>query len=284
VTPRDASDAAAKGQVLPTIASLVSKDARYEQTGAESGSKLQFGGRRQREDDKFNLTVSDLSVGVDEAINDISLVSKLGHDGFTQLLEHFNVPVREYGTGKAKHVTDLWLEMERGETKLGTPTTNGKRKLLRSVRAVVVELRAELQDPSREVFLLLKHMFTDSGAERRNLDMRVTRKMLIGEDQESAMWRCLMESFNLSQKVCKDSFVLESIKNLEEQKMSEGFPGLQTRYKLAVCRVTMKAPCLPTTAEFESIVAGKMGSGSKRVWMWCRRDYFESLFPYLLVD
>jgi hypothetical protein len=212
---------------------------------------------------------------VEEAIRDISLVRKLGLEKFKLLLRHFQVPVDDFGKGKAKHVSDLWVEMELGVTRLGTPLDNGYRKLLRSVKVVVLEIHAEFE--GQEFFLLLKHMFTDSGAERRDLDRRVTTKMYAGEEKYVAMLRCLTDSLNISEQVCDESFVVESSKVVDELKLSEGFPGLQTRYKLYIYRLCMNKPCLPSK-EFETTVPGKMGSGSKRVWRWAQREYFESLF------
>merc|ERR1712232_556069 len=126
--------------------------------------------------------------------------------------------------------------------------------LVRSTSVIVVELCAEVQ--GCDFFLLLKHMFTDSGTVRRDLDMRVTRKLLVDEEIEPAIRWCLSENLQISERVCKDGFAIEAIKDTKVVQPSEGFPGLMTNYHLHVARVRMHGRCLPTCTEFMTSVEG----------------------------
>merc|ERR1719326_2368120 len=116
-----------------------------------------------------------------------------------------------YGIDKAKNISDLWVEVALGESKFEVETrSTGGRRLLRSTAVAMVELVSELQG-ARE-FLLLQNAFTESGALRRDLNMRITRKMFIDEEAESAIWRCLSQNLELSESICKQNFEIESIK------------------------------------------------------------------------
>lgn len=202
---------------------------------------------------------------------------------FAYLLEQFGLPAEEYGRGNAKSLNELWHELCTAKDRAKTTfeawvLPNGQARLLRHASVVVVELYTDVG--GRDVFLLLKYTFTDDGSSRWDLNTRVTRKMLAGDDPVSATWRCLVENLNITEAICKDNFVIEDQKVVEEQLVSEGFPGLMTHYNLHVVRVRMLARCLPTTAEFMTTVQGEgSSSGSKRVWVWASRAHFESLFP-----
>jgi hypothetical protein len=215
-------------------------------------------------------------ITTEQAASNISLIPHLGLEDFILLLKHYQMPVEEYGKGKAKHVRDLWVEVQTGQSRLDAEMSNGSPCLMRSVRVVVLEIRAQVEE--QDSFLLLKHMFTDSGAERLDLDSRVTRKMDPGEERYASMLRCLTDNLSISEKSCDECFIVESCKKADEVKVSEGYPGMRTRYKLDIYGLHMIKTCLPTT-EFETTVPGKMGSGSKRVWRWAQRDQFDSLFP-----
>lgn len=203
---------------------------------------------------------------------------------FMWMMGRFGLPLEMYGKDKAKSLSELWAEMMKPKDKAKTKfearvLPDGKVELLRSAAVVVVELCTELD--GKDVFLLLKYTFTDDGSQTRwDLNTRITKKMWTSEEPEKATWHCLSDNLSLTECICKENFEIESHKVIEEESMSEGFPGLLTRYTLHVARVRMHNKCMPTSQEFMTKVQGTgANAGSKRVWTWCSRPHFESLFP-----
>lgn len=236
----------------------------------------------------FDASSGGLSVSAsatEQCINSIAqgdgqdAIAKLNKAQFKKLLVHFDIPVAQYGSGLAKHVSDLWVELVMTpESNIELETLgNGQRRLVRSTAVALLELYEHNADG--DSFLYLKHMFTESGALRKDLNTRISRKKVADEGIDSTVTRCLMESFNMSEAIVQQGFVTESCRSVEELKVSVGFPGLMTRYKLHIARVRMKERCLPTCPEFMTSVLGKMNTGSKRVWSWCSRERFETMFP-----
>lgn len=204
---------------------------------------------------------------------------------FKAFLHRWGVPIEEYGIGNAKHVSDLWAEVALGESKLEKEKSPGGQVILvRKVNVAVVELHAFVID--KDMFLILKDMKTQSGSNRRGLNRRITKKMFADEPDDSAVYRCLTQNLGLKEKVCRE-FELESKQTIEEEKVSDGFPGIRTRYSLVVFRMRIRDSLdadvhkigLPFGQEFQNTVDGEKGSGSQRRWVWCTTEQFNEWYP-----
>jgi hypothetical protein len=238
-------------------------------------------GLKQLFDDESPHGDKDSVAAVDQAIKNLAIVPALSKSQFKEFLKHFGVPIENYGTGKAKHLSDLWAEVAMGTSKLeleslsGGEQRGGEQRLVRSSAVAVAEVVTEVQGADQ--FLLLKSSFTDSGALRRDLDIMATSKMCADEEVETAIWRCLSENFDLPEDTCKASHAIESIRTIDKVQTSEGFPGLLTRYTLHIGRVRMHTRCLPICTEFMTSAKGDLGSVVKCLWTWCPREHFESI-------
>lgn len=231
------------------------------------------------------LTTGDATSAVQRAVQDPTWARMLDPIQFTLLLKHFKVPISEYGKRNAKSVRDLWCEVVVGTSHLEKTAAKPEGQvLLRRVKIAVVELLATLDGEDK--ILMLKNMTTESGCVRKDLDARLTRKMFDDEERSPAMWRCLTQNLGLPEQACKDHFEIESSKDLEEVRVSSGFPGLNTHYTLCVTRARVRDPTspalqslgLPGGEEFETDVVDMFKLGSMRQWKWCPRETVEPLF------
>lgn len=229
---------------------------------------------------------------VSEAITEGSLAREIDnvarvpfdHGQFQYLMEKIGLPVAKYGIGTAKTLNQLWVEMAAPKHKAKTKfealiQPDGQPKLLCSAAVVVVELCTEVE--GKDIFLLLNYVLSNNGPSRSDAKTRLSSKMFANEDAVTATWRCLSDNLHLTASICKENFVIESQKEVVEDVPSEGFPGVMACYTLHVSCVRMHTKCMPTNKEFMTTLQGKndVNSGTKRVWMWCSRALFASLYP-----
>eukprot|EP00747_Dinoflagellata_sp_TGD_P218217 gnl/TRDRNA2_/TRDRNA2_90500_c0_seq2.p1 gnl/TRDRNA2_/TRDRNA2_90500_c0~~gnl/TRDRNA2_/TRDRNA2_90500_c0_seq2.p1 ORF type:complete len:402 (+),score=75.38 gnl/TRDRNA2_/TRDRNA2_90500_c0_seq2:74-1207(+) len=201
---------------------------------------------------------------------------------FTAFLRSRGLPIEEYGRGKAKHVRDLWAEVVMRECELEEHEIEDGCTLQRKVKVVAVELQVAIGEECK--FLLLKDAWNATST-RKDLNIRVTRKMFAEEDPLSETYRCLYQVLNLSETVCKTHLVIEATEDIEEVKSSEGFPGLITFYNLHVVHMRVIDPSAPALAKL-GLPEGKcfttevgstgMGLSTARScsWEWCSREEF----------
>jgi hypothetical protein len=136
-------------------------------------------------------------------------------------LEQAGVDISVWGKGEAKTLEALYQELEKGESFL--QVVDGRLELLRYVVSANVYyttkdgLKLRLQED--------KQIFQDGRIRHRNFDDPIADKMKPGEDQKTAMLRCLEEELGLV-----GDFNLKQIKQYQKKYESQSYPGLESQY------------------------------------------------------
>lgn len=201
---------------------------------------------------------------------------------FMQYLNYHGVALAEKsGDGKAKNAKDLWVEFLLRTCDLEKVKKTSGFGLKRNVRIILVEIAAMVDN--EEKFLLLKDQKQDNGNHRKDLKMRLTRKMYDDEDVQSATYRCLVQMLSLSDRLIKDGLSQESAREQQETKESStGFPGLPTHYTMHMVRMRVKDPSsqevtclgLPNGDDIERAAPSGLHTGGRNTYRWYNSTEF----------
>lgn len=148
------------------------------------------------------------------------------------LLAGAGIPVQRWGAAGTKPVTDLWAELETGESRLTMDSPPE-----RLVSCVELTIR---QDGKTllEVAQLL------ASGERRERDALPAEKMLPGETPEAAAFRCVEEELGVPRADCR--ITPGTYRTSRNTRHATSYPGLTTHYE--VHTVEVEVPGLPATA------------------------------------
>jgi hypothetical protein len=137
-------------------------------------------------------------------------------------LSKYNIPVSEWGKGYAKTVEHLQKEIDSGECRL--VLENGV--LIREIEFVTCEIIYKEGD---KIFKLIeeKQIFTDGRTRTRDKESSVSEKMKIGEDPKQSVFRGIEEELGVDLTETQ----LQKQGEINEDEVSNSFPGLMTRYK-----------------------------------------------------
>jgi len=152
--------------------------------------------------------------------------------------------------------------------------------LYRSVRTVVVELRAKINGNDR--FLLLKDNVRKEGAARYRLHVAPEIHMFADEKPSDALVRFAVRELNLTEENWNKHFVIEDCTTFKKWRESLSFPGLLTLYDISKYTVNIQEPhhsdlmCLGLTEinEFETTTVNSMDQYYS-VFTWVSRKDFE---------
>jgi hypothetical protein len=169
------------------------------------------------------------------------------------LLAGAGIPVQRWGTDGTKPVTDLWAELETGESALTDDSPPE-----RLVSCVELTIR---QDGKTllEVAQLL------ANGERRERNALPAEKMLPGETPEAAAFRCVEEELGVPREECR--IPSGRYPTNRDTRHATSYPGLTTHYE--VHTIEIEVPGLPST-EFSTRESA--GSGDATIvahyWAW----------------
>lgn len=160
------------------------------------------------------------------------------------------IPVDRWGKGSAKRVTDLWSELDSGESVLTDPP------LERHLSFVSLVIRKGGRRLTETGQLL-------ATGETRRRDWPPGEKMHPGEDAVAAALRCVEEELGVSRASCR--IVRRASEESTEEKVSPSYPGLLTRYSMH--QVEMEIDNLPETA-FTTVEAATSGDAAVKEHYW----------------
>jgi hypothetical protein len=164
----------------------------------------------------IRLTESDLTRIVKRVIRESEQSS------LEDYLKQFGIPVEEWGKGYAKTVDHLLWEIESKECNL----VEENETLIREIEFVMAEIYYSDDDGDYKL-IESKQIFVDGRTRSRKKDSSVSEKIKMGEDPVESLKRGIMEELGLS----LDDSQIESKGIINEEEVSNSFPGLTTRYK-----------------------------------------------------
>ena len=197
-------------------------------------------------------------------------------------LDANGVDANAFGVNGAKSLTDLAIEVERGETTLALDdVTNAPRRDVRVLRLLVTD---EAKRPGQ--MLVEARQEWESGRVRyRNTPL--SEKLLGDEDWRDAVDRAVDEELGGAIDATQFSLKVDesSVRRTEVDRDSLSYPGLSSRYAMFTVTCEVKGLPEPTTpVEGSSVVSGELGFTSvedtpsgwlKATWAWRRREEYE---------
>lgn len=140
------------------------------------------------------------------------------------LLELFDIPVEQFGTGKAKRIEDLFNEIKNGDCEL-IISKDGICRKVSVVRAWV----------TRDDQILIEdyQLFNDGQKRERNLD-HLSEKIHSGEDPATALERAFAEELDIHSSIIHMGGDTET-----ETNDSPSYPGLKSTYIFHDFNVTL---------------------------------------------
>lgn len=132
-------------------------------------------------------------------------------------LIRFNIPVENWGKGKAKSIEHLQKEIDNKETTLDIIND----ELIRTVYVVAVAV-----EYNNKRLIEDKQEFND-GRVRRRGTRRCGEKCIVGESPEESAVRCIQEEIGIKDVTIND-FTNKEVEKLERMSMS--YPGLKSIY------------------------------------------------------
>mmetsp|Transcript_8364 Transcript_8364/g.21322 ORF Transcript_8364/g.21322 Transcript_8364/m.21322 type:complete len:443 (-) Transcript_8364:75-1403(-) len=275
------------GPQFEAFLACTSPTSRSRRPAMQSSQEGIFEGLKKRFDGMESLSEGDATVRRDGA-DDIEYARVLNPAQFVQFLKAHGVPTEAYGKGKARRLKDLWTEFIIGECaleKVPKPhlQTFGQQCLLqRKVRMIAMEVEAVIDGVER--LLLLRGETVGSGMMRKDLNTRVTKKLIDDEDLPSGIGRCLIQTLGLPEAMLGKQVVVKREEVSQELRDSVSYPGLTTIYTLNVVYLIVtdifdsRLACigLPEGRDFTTQqVVGALGGNRSRQWSWCERNEFE---------
>jgi hypothetical protein len=163
--------------------------------------------------------------GIDQAPQ--SEGEKMSIEQLVSLLEMYQMPMEEWGSGRAKTVEDLLSEINSGETEL----IEEEGRLIRATEALAINVFS-IADGKIWKLREDKQIFTDGRIrERRDetMDTSMGEKISIEELHLKALQRALQEELGVDENFEFDSREGET---LIKERTSSSFPGLTSKLKL----------------------------------------------------
>ena len=199
-----------------------------------------------------------------------------------QWLDANGVDANAFGVNGAKSLTDLAIEVERGETVLALDdVTNAPRRDVRVLRLLVTD---EAKRPN-QVLVEARQEWESGRVRYRNTPL--SEKLLGNEDWRDAVRRAVDEELGGAIDATQFSLKVDesSVRRTEVDRESLSYPGLSSRYAMFTVTCEVKGLPEPTTpVEGSSVVGGELGFTSvedtpsgwlKATWAWRRREEYE---------
>jgi hypothetical protein len=150
------------------------------------------------------------------------------------LLGAHNIPLEQWGIGKAKTVDHLLQELEEGETRL--TVQNGG--LVRISVGVGLNVHVHVDGVPYRLFEK-EQRFSDGRTRTRDLSTSLGEKLKPGEDPERAVYRALREELGIKG---DPRFLRQFLfgRTLEtKERPSDSYPGIRSHYTLHVFEFIM---------------------------------------------
>ena len=199
-----------------------------------------------------------------------------------QWLDANGVDANAFGVNGAKSLTDLAIEVERGETTLALDdVTNAPRRDVRVLRLLVTD---ETSRPG-QVLVEARQEWESGRVRYRNTPL--SEKLLGNEDWRDAVRRAVDEELGGAIDATQFSLKVDesSVRRTEVDRESLSYPGLSSRYAMFTVTCEVKGLPEPTTpVEGSAMEGGELGFTSvegtpsgwlKATWAWRRREEYE---------
>lgn len=134
-------------------------------------------------------------------------------------LFEYGIDIMRFGTGSAKSLNDLLMEIENGEAEL----VEWDGQLIRLL--AVLDINVFTDVGGRRCLVEDRQEFVDGRVRRRNLSASVSEKLHKGENPSEAVARALEEELGVRQ-----FRTLSSADEVVETHESPSFPGLMSEY------------------------------------------------------
>jgi hypothetical protein len=167
-----------------------------------------------------------------------------------------DVEVEEWGKGDAKTVSDLWNEIERGESIVH------KEPFYREVEVVRITIRRE-----GDGFVLVEAEQEFHDGRKRSRNVRPSEKLRIGESYIEAAKRGLVQEFGLKER--QISILEETHQQMQEIKSSLSYPGVPTLFKYHIVEVKVKGL---SSSAFSTEERSEGDPIAEHHWVWKRED------------
>ena len=199
-----------------------------------------------------------------------------------QWLDANGVDANAFGVNGAKSLTDLAIEVERGETTLALDdVTNAPRRDVRVLRLLVTD------ETSRPGQILVEARQEWESGRVRYRNTPLSEKLLGDEDWRDAVRRAVDEELGGAIDATQFSLKVDegSVRRSEVDRESLSYPGLSSRYAMFTVTCEVKGLPEPTTpVEGSTMEGGELGFTSvedtpsgwlKATWAWRRREEYE---------
>ncbi len=197
-------------------------------------------------------------------------------------LDANGVDANAFGVNGAKSLTDLAIEVERGETTLALDdVTNAPRRDVRVLRLLVTD------ETSRPGQILVEARQEWESGRVRYRNTPLSEKLLGDEDWRDAVRRAVDEELGGAIDATQFSLKVDegSVRRSEVDRESLSYPGLSSRYAMFTVTCEVKGLPEPTTpVEGSTMEGGELGFTSvedtpsgwlKATWAWRRREEYE---------
>lgn len=145
------------------------------------------------------------------------------------LLAQWYIPTGQWGTGVAKTLEHLLRELDDGESTLVVRDHAGARRLVRTIRPVLLRISGIRPDGNEMLALVeSRRVFKDGRDATRSLSASIAEKRGNDETSESAICRALAEELSVMFSVEELATVVQLPLSKPRIEKSASFPGILT--------------------------------------------------------